>query len=54
MSGSLTCEASAEGVGPVDGHRRAIDHDVLPVVGEVGFGEGEAGGEDGGGGGRGE
>jgi hypothetical protein len=41
-------EQGVEGVRAVDGHRRAIHHDVLPVVGEVGFGEGEVGGEDGG------
>ena len=38
-----------EGVRPVDGDDRALDGNVLPVVGGVGFGEGEGVGEDGGG-----
>ena len=38
-----------KGVRHVDGDGGTLDDDILPVVGEVGFGDGEVGGENGGG-----
>ena len=53
-AGTIGEEQRIEGVRPVEGDRRAINYDVLPVEAGVGLAEDRVGGEDGGVCGRGE